>query len=416
MSSHLVAWPAGSGLSLPSTRRFTCERAIWGKAQGASTDFRWLARSAGFDTSSDLERSLTLGAEDRLQKATFWRRHGTRWYGGVYYGSQARDAAGRQGFLEKHLLQWDPGEEFPAALGALALLPAVSTFDDALWWERRGDPGWVYTDFSLALEPLAIEVAPAEIERTLAQGLAALQPFGEAGLTALYVDLLSARRPACLRGVARPLSAAALAALLLPLPRERADTACLAAWLPAQHLERGNLTHWDLLAVAAEGRPASPLDPDVERQAAAWARALVKGDPGALQASLVPVEPSAPKPLPAQASGLRPHRLHLTPLPEGAPEPLRELYEFAAAPRRRWFPPRPLPSLKDPRNGEILFRWIAELTQQAGDADPQQWDVKIDFLRRAAIALVPGKHTEKRVGSMPGSRVLKSHFAAAERR
>jgi hypothetical protein len=413
--SSLAHWPAFGGVSLPSFLEVTCERAIWGKAQGATSDFRWLARSAGFDSAGDLERSLTLSAEDRSQTATFWRRHGTHWYGGVYYGSRASDAAGRRDFLEKQLLQWQPLADLPAVLGAFALLPLVAIFDDSPWWPHRADPEWERTDFTVAIAPVAITVSLPVVERALSQGLAALRPLGTAALTALYVDLLAGRRPSCLYGVAQPLAPEALAALLLPLPRERADAACLAAWLPSSRLDRDHLTGWDLLAIANEGRPATAPEPVVERQAAACARALVEGEPGGLQATLVAPGPRAPRlhaPAPPLPSPLRPHRLHLTPLPEGALEPLRELYEFAVAPRRRWLPPRPLPPLKASGDGEILFQWIAELTQQPGDADPPQWGVKIDLLRRAALALMPGKNTGARVGSMAGNWVPESHFAA----
>jgi hypothetical protein len=402
--SSLAEWPALGGASLPPSLEVSCERAIWGKAQGATSDFRWLARSAGFDSSGDLERNLTLGAEDRPESATFWRRHGSRWYGGACYPSRAKDAAGRQDFLEKQLLQWAPPADLPAVLGAAALLPVLATFDDSPWWLHRNAPEWERGDFAVAIAPEPIAISLSAVGATLARGLAALQPLGQEALTVLYAGLLAGRRPTFLCGVGQPLAPEALAALLLPLARERADALCLAAWLPASRLDRGNLSGWDLLAVAQEGRPATVPDPAVERQAVAWARALLAGDPGALPTAVVA---PAPKPAPASPapvpSPLRPRpRLALIPPPDGAPEPLPTLYELAAAPRKRWWTPQPFQPLQDERAGEMLLQWIGQLAELQGDADADQWQVKIDLLRSAALALLPSEATAGRLGPFAG--------------
>ena len=79
-----------------------CERGIWGKAHGARSDFRWLARSAGFARRhADLGRRLNLGLEDRPRAFAAWRRSAIPATAVAAYPSRATDAAGRAAFPRK---------------------------------------------------------------------------------------------------------------------------------------------------------------------------------------------------------------------------------------------------------------------------------------------------------------------------
>lgn len=415
--SSLLSWPAlRSATQAPLT--LEVERGIWGKVHGAPSDFRWIARSAGFDRQYDLSGQLELGSEDRPWRFPFWRVHGGRYYAGSGYPSRARDATGRSGFLEKQILEWSPQAGVPAALAALLLLPRVAELDDQEWWERAGEGNWERRDYALTLPPEParswnIEAAEVTFEKGR-QGLR--DDWDEEALATLYAHLCSGRS-AWLTGAARPLPPGALAALLLPLPPETAGRVSLAGWVPSGRYDRDGLTgRWDVLVLGEA--VAAGQDRAVDKEARLLARSLLEGRPGDLprpaeaaifalpplpeedlnqpeagraaepvpsmeelfpgfelaEGALRPVVRKAPAPV-RRAGGpppLRPRRtFDLQPVPrEGAPAVVRVLYEFARS-DRRWLDPDELrrrcrretgyPELIQPVQGadvEALQRWV----------------------------------------------------------
>lgn len=315
MAGRSAGWPALELSAGALPERLEVERGVWGKVHGQGSDFRWLARTAGFSAGrDDLPRQLLAGPEDAPARACFWRVLAGSCYAVAAYPSRARDAGGRFGFVEKQVLGWRSAGA-PAALGALLLLPRAAASTDAVWWPRREDPEWQDPDFALAIEAAESEpvpVSPDLLAQAVAQALEALVPaVTEAALTALYTDLLAGRRPALLTGLRAPLAPAALAALLLPLPRERADTLSLGGWPLSQQPELAALgDRWHLLACSRRprGAPEAEVETDARHreQASAMARALIVQDPAPLSAPpALPVALTAgpePRPAPLQVA------------------------------------------------------------------------------------------------------------------
>src|SRR5579864_2137562 len=220
-----LSWPAlVPPPLLPVTLEY--ERAVWGKVHGESSDFRWIARSGGFDRSlAQLQGQLTFGVEDRPAVAQLWLG-GSRCLAVGLYPSRAVFSSGRRDSLEKQVLAWHRMPDLPAAMGALVLLPHVGALGDEVWWGREANEDWLDEAFSLPIgadqhQPLG--VGEPELAVAIGRGVEALQAVPEAALAALYGHILSGRRPALLPGLDQPLPPAALAALLLPLPRGIAD-------------------------------------------------------------------------------------------------------------------------------------------------------------------------------------------------
>lgn len=300
----IAAWPALDGGCLQGPR---IEIGVWGKADGAASDFRWLAVSEGFphgDLGGDrLARAWSLGLEDRPRPAACWRGKGATRFALGLSSSRAVDAAGRRGFLEKYVIAQGAEPSLPSAAAAARLLPAAAALDDGLWWPRRRQAEWARRDTVLPIDGATVASVAAglpTLARAVARGLDALAASGMSAriLVALYAALLEGQNPACLVGLEAPLPPAALAALLLPLPRERADALSLAGWIPSS---RGALhsvgARWNLVVCppGAAWRPArattddpmagDPLVGDEARaRAAAMAKAILAADPAGLAA------------------------------------------------------------------------------------------------------------------------------------
>jgi GTPase SAR1 family protein len=283
-----LSWPAldaGQGAGQPLPGALTYERGIWGKVHGAPSDFRWIATTPGFAAAhSGLERELPLGGEDAPASGMLWRTIGDTCYAAAFYPSPAQDAAGRSGFLEKQVLEWKRPPEVPAALGALLLLDTVARLGPDIYWNRRSDIRWSEDDYTLDLgadaHPL-LPVSAAALEDAIARGIEILRAaVSEEGVAELYAALLAGGRSVPLRGLAAPLPPAALAALLLPLPRTLADQLSVAGWLPSSRLSDTDLQEvrrcWDLvLGGATTLPPTGPVPtPDQLREARSMAREL----------------------------------------------------------------------------------------------------------------------------------------------
>ena len=150
------------------------EHAVWGKAHGARSDFRWIAHSPGFPIDSDLPRQLNFGAEDQPVRTQLWRNLNGLCYAVSCYPSRATDWSGRGGFLEKQIWAWDPAG-VPAALGALLLLPRIARETDKVWWDRSDDAPWQDPGFALPLPSEKIPIQEAEVAETVERGIEALR-------------------------------------------------------------------------------------------------------------------------------------------------------------------------------------------------------------------------------------------------
>jgi hypothetical protein len=300
----LPAWPALSLVGTPLPQRISYERGVWGKAHGSRSDYRWIASTPAFAPAKlQLEGKLQLGTEDVPLKATHWLTMEDQCFAVVCYPSRAMDSSGRTGFLEKQVFAWRRSPEIPAALGALALLPQVAQADDSVWWERQSPRPWSDEDITLSLipsqhPPLPVDVA--EIAASIEAGIADLRRvIREEPLSELYARLLSGQRGIPVEGLTAPLSAQALAALFLPLPRAVADGLSLAGWLPSQRLPNLDALRrsWSVVLGGSALPPAPTEAPTAEQKAEArrLARALLANDPALLQGTPVPVR-SVPAP------------------------------------------------------------------------------------------------------------------------
>lgn len=263
-------WPAlrADGVDLPEQLVYE-----WGSRSlgGDGEDGSWSVASPGFDREL-AERSALWGLERLAVPASafFWRVEGDLCYA-LHLRPGRREGA--PGLL--HLVSWKREPGVPAALGALLLLPEVArrATDAEVSAGSEDSPGGT------------IEVAKAGLEALLAEG-----PEDLAGLELerVYSELLARSRPAWLAGLEAPLSAAALACLLLPLPRTRADALSLAGWVPEGEEPA---PWWDL--VCAVEVPPEPAVEERDRQLAArMARALADNQPAGLEAAAEPDRPA----------------------------------------------------------------------------------------------------------------------------
>lgn len=319
INSQPLSWPALKLDGEPLPGALTYERGIWGKVHGAPSDFRWITTTTGFAAAHPgVERELPLGGEDAPASGMLWRTIGDTCYAAAFYPSPAQDAAGRSGFLEKQVLEWKRPPEVPAALGALLLLDTVARLGPDVYWNRRSDIRWSEDDYTLDLgadahPPLPVSVAA--LEDAVARGLELLRgAVSEEALAELYAALLAGGRALPLRGLTAPLPPAALAALLLPLPRTLADRLSVAGWLPSSRLSDADLQEvrrcWDFVLGGAMAIPATPATspaptPEQIRDARSLAHELF----GPTPTRPVRTAPSAADPQPA--AGRRPVQLTL---------------------------------------------------------------------------------------------------------
>jgi hypothetical protein len=159
MSLLSGSWPALRGTTTPvEAFQLRCGRGLRGKAHGAASDFRWIARSPAFGAGrSGLADELLLGSEDLPVKAFAWRAVQSRWYAIHAYPSRAVDAFGRTGFVEKQILEWTGESEVPVAVAALLMLTQVGRLSDDDWWHRREMEEWKNDRYSLSLEDAEIQ-------------------------------------------------------------------------------------------------------------------------------------------------------------------------------------------------------------------------------------------------------------------
>lgn len=266
---ELSGYPAFAGLDqLPP--RISFERAIWGKVDGARSDFRWIARSSGFKGHlQHLERDLTIGLEEQPRKAPFWRWWNTSccYYAVSCYESRARDADGRSGFMEKQIIEWRP-EGVPAMVGALYLLREAANFEDNLATTSALDTRWSDLTFSLPLESKPCQVTSEGLQGLLEKGRQDLSRIPDRELAHFFYNLGATGQKAFAASPDGPLTPEALAVLLLPLDREKADRISLGAWIPSQKTDANALRNWDGLVCDPKQKPPSSGEPapDIQLQ------------------------------------------------------------------------------------------------------------------------------------------------------
>lgn len=257
-------WPALQGARAPFPEKLEYQRGVFGKVHGARSDFRWIARSAGFQRGDELDRKLCLGQQDQPRNLSFWRYlPGTDgkacYFAGFAYPSRAQDATGRSGFLEMQIA--DTSDlKLPAALAALLLLPVVRQWNDHIWWDRRDEQNWLQRKSVLSIGGEdCVSTLADELETTIDQGLAnlkALETENPGKLERFYASLLAGDKPAILYA-ASPLEPEALAVLLLPLQHLRTDRLSAAGWIPSSRYSLEDLGKcWDI--VVLPGKRDSP--------------------------------------------------------------------------------------------------------------------------------------------------------------
>lgn len=244
----LRGWPAlDGGTGWPGV--LYPELAIWGKAHAVETDYRWLASTPGFETSI-VSPPPYVGPEDRPLRAALWWCGDQGWHAAMAtYPSRAIDGAGRSGFVERRILTWKRDDTAPAALGALALLSAVTEVDIAEWWEHRDDAEWADPHHRVRLtSDASVEVDANRLASIVTGGIEELRErIGEEKLATLYAEILAGRHPGWLRHD-EALGPEATAVILLPFPRELADRISIAGWLPSRSYDTEELSaQWDLV-------------------------------------------------------------------------------------------------------------------------------------------------------------------------
>jgi hypothetical protein len=444
--ADFLAWPAFGGtarqeLAAWRSRELRTRRGIWGKVHGARTDFRWIARAPGLGAgAAAIEELVWVGDEEQPAKACLWRA-ATSWLAVSVRPSRAVDRVGRRGFCEKQVLEWAPEEPAnapPAVAVALTTLPRAEALDDSLWWDRAP----LLRDAPELVLPIREADAPAvrldetTLEAAVTRGLedlariAALRDL-QPSLAALYTSLLgSAAGPAILRGLLEPLPASALAALLLPLPRPVAERVSIAGWLfsPVPDLARLRC-NWDVVVLPPSCRVPTAAEPRASAEGLRLADALLDGRP-----------PAPPRARPAPAGGSRMPAEHLPGEPaelaaevgrpgaslplrgpgSDAPPMVRALFEFARACDRRWLAPEILEAayraapaaVVGAVDGALLQEWIGGVAAgRPASAHSEQWAVKVDLLRAAALALMPTADTWQQIGAFESALVPPLLFA-----
>ncbi|ASF47645.1 hypothetical protein [Methylovulum psychrotolerans] len=288
-------------------KKLASQRGVFGKVHGARSDFRWIAKSTEF-SGDDLK--IYLGGEDNLCTLSFWYGRQLKdkaaavYFAGASYPSRVQDAAGRSGSLETQIAE-SGGSGLPAALVALLLLPRVRQWDDKVWWDRREEKNWLLPGSVLAIKAEACNFSlPDDLEghlnEVIAKGRASLAVLGadEAGvinnLANFYAALLAGEKPAVLYA-ASPLTAEALAVLLLPLPPALADSLSLAGWIPSLQIKLAELgKYWDGVVLPKEGQTTALSATAAARltDAEKMARALLENRPSLLIATEPEEEPS----------------------------------------------------------------------------------------------------------------------------
>jgi hypothetical protein len=388
---------------------------------GAVSDFRWIALNQGLNRCNNtLQIQIALGTEDRPYSSVYWKALEDSYYAIASYPSRAKDAAGRSGFLERQIVELKrAGSDIPAAFAALVLLPKAATFTDEIWWNQFDLENWKESDFSLPLSTSDCTPAPYSSEQLTAsieQGVEELKTLvHEPDLAQFYQQILSGQKPAWLINLERPLSAHAVAALLLPLPRNVADSISIAGWLPSNRAEKpGERWHGICLpsnsSLLKEAMKTRSLE--IDELPFRMAQALLLNNPAILSES-IPAEQTQVEEIP-----------DLLPPPD-APEFLKEIFDFVQDNQRFWLDQKQLcHGCNNPENEkpfkpvaeqeiQKMYKWFDHVQETRPEKeDEQQWNVKIDLLKACLLVLAPTAKTLEKIGLPKASERIPALFFA----
>lgn len=337
-----------------------------GKAHGSRQDFRPLEIGKGIaaeDAEHLYNRELYVGSED-IPARGFFLRHlpDGRSLIGTSYPSRAQDAAGRSGFLEKQCVVVPKGTAFPHELSSLI---ASKNLDGSRWWKNHES---LKPPQSQALTSPFTEVAftPEALATALHEGKESLKAAVSAeNLNTFYAQLLESSREPAILVAEKPLTAEALAALLLPLPKQFAENISILGWVPSKTMDTGKLSeHWDAIVVSPglaqkyDLNFLSPIAREKLPEAEKMTKALLEFTPSLLMPATetaTTVTEAEAEPSPAKPTA---EQVEETPIPKAkqsvtAPEPLSSTTE----------PPPvegPKPSLAEPPQTTIASSTVEE--------------------------------------------------------
>ena len=326
-------WPAFEGASL-GPDQLVCERGVLGKAPGATTDYRWLGASAGFPCGRQIVERINVGVENEPKDSPYLCSTGD-WLLAVYISpSEATDAFSRAALDKQILAARDQTNPLRFAALALPRVEELAAEDPAIRWYEYHEQWRTDEQLIRQLDPVKIPISERAIDTTLEKACCELaKELGEECLARFYQGL-SPFNQGWLQ-TQRPLSTAALAALLLPLAPEQGHLS-LAGWQPGR-IDREKARSWQ--GIASPSRPPGFLDHgEPTEEARSMARALL-----ARNSSLLPrLGPTPEKKLTYKRPELS-ATVHLAPFKkldlqspgEGTNALLQEIYEFARDPYRR---------------------------------------------------------------------------------
>lgn len=252
MANTLTQWPALKTIDLPYELNY--QRAIWGKADGLGSDYRWLAATPEFTgLASNLADKLNFIEENNPLSSGYWLSLGDSYYAVRCYPSRAVDANGQTGFLEKQLLEYQAKSQ-PRALAMVTLLDELTHFDDQVWWDRQVELTWLGSDAFIELSDadcIPVTVSEQRLAQKIEQGCQALaKELSIDQLTLIYCALLEQQAAVVIPELAEPLSLNALSVLTLPFELDKANSLSIAGGWPSTQISNEFLQQeqpWQLI-------------------------------------------------------------------------------------------------------------------------------------------------------------------------
>jgi len=429
--SDLLAWPALSGTSIPA--EMLLDRAIWGKAHAARSDFRWLAASPGFFRArSDFAHELKAGREQAPWSGAGWKALSDAHCAIAFRPSAARDAFGRGGFLEKHVWNWgDDGATAPA-IAALLLSGEVAGAGALEWKGPWAHLDWAIDRFIAPIETLRLQVELGIIGTAFDRGMEFLRNVVlPEELESFFAGVEAGESPAVLGGLTASLPLEAIAALLLPLPRQLADRFSMPGRVPdAPWPAHGAASGWN--GVACE-RNLPPRRASGGGYAAVWTRAILDDCPPRYEnaprrsaaPARVPPPATAAKITPARSAGLELDEMiasgarfeELSQLLRSIDGSLHTLVQFACS-REYWreaselVPAERTPFAEDSAEARVLEACVTRGDRAVqGSAGSRMAAAKADLLRSACICLSPSPRSTIHLDNIVSPEVAPLLFA-----
>jgi len=409
-------WPAFVNFDMPDFDTIEYEHGVWGKAHGARTDYRWLALTPDADfKKNEIDYELSLGNESLPRLGFFWKYLNNKHYAVMTYPSRAEDADGRRDFLEKQILCLK-SPNFPAPLTAMLLFTKLFKYDESVWWEQRQSIDWDNEpDAFIELPSRQSSISTTGIiEKSFEQ---LRDYFGDKEtLAQFYSNFIYSDATV-------PLPPLALAALLLPFPKNRAEELSIAGWFPSSTIKPEHFKKWDMLVLPSDLSVTSRLQEPrgiPMSVAESYATAIFDNNPDILKEDVTqqiqPIQANTITPTPNKIKIQGEGEISFPELPEDYRELkyIEELRNFAMNPNRRWLDaynwklsaeePFPYQSSLDTVNSlmemvKLLERDTPKYTLEfLQDAVKKQWEVKIRLLKTAIFIISPYKETYDALG------------------